>query len=31
VTSDFAAPEGFAELDRRRYGVTEIVFMQAPA
>ncbi|MEX1153448.1 16S rRNA (guanine(966)-N(2))-methyltransferase RsmD [Parvibaculum sp.] len=31
VTSDFVAPEGFDEVDRRRYGVTEIVFMRAPA
>ena len=31
VTSDFAAPEGFVEVDRRRYGVTEFVFMRAPA
>ncbi|MEX0839704.1 MAG: RsmD family RNA methyltransferase, partial [Parvibaculum sp.] len=31
VTSDFVAPEGFDEVDRRRYGVTEIIFMRAPA
>lgn len=26
----FTAPEGFQELDRRRYGITEIVFLNAP-
>ena len=27
-TADFAAPEGFEELDRRRYRDTDIVFMK---
>jgi len=30
VEAEFAAPEGFSEIDRRRYGKTEIVFMTAP-
>ncbi|MEQ8266387.1 MAG: 16S rRNA (guanine(966)-N(2))-methyltransferase RsmD [Parvibaculum sp.] len=29
--ADFVAPEGFEELDRRRYRDTEIIFMRAPA
>ena len=29
-TADFAAPDGFEELDRRRYRDTDIVFMRAP-
>lgn len=28
VSSKFAAPEGFAEIDRRKYGIAEIVFMK---
>ncbi|PKQ09038.1 MAG: 16S rRNA (guanine(966)-N(2))-methyltransferase RsmD [Alphaproteobacteria bacterium HGW-Alphaproteobacteria-12] len=29
-TADFAAPDGFEELDRRRYRDTDIVFIRAP-
>jgi 16S rRNA (guanine966-N2)-methyltransferase len=28
VEADFKAPEGFAEIDRRKYGLTEIVFLK---
>jgi 16S rRNA (guanine966-N2)-methyltransferase len=30
VEADFAAPDGFTEVDRRRYGHSEIVFLTAP-
>ncbi len=28
ASSRFAAPEGFEEIDRRKYGITEIVFLK---
>lgn len=31
VEAKFAAPEGFAEIDRRKYGLTEIVFLKQVA
>ncbi|GLK83246.1 16S rRNA (guanine(966)-N(2))-methyltransferase RsmD [Ancylobacter defluvii] len=30
VEAAFAPPEGFEELERRRYGTTEVIFLRAP-